>query len=1049
MSESTDPSRSESTRNLLDDWHLSGSTSGQTPLPCDPSKETPSPSGTEPTGELREGAAAPSGQPSMVIPNFTIHRAASEGARLRSVPTEARIQNPRGQANGVIDSAVPFLRPGTVLAGFRILTELGRGAFATVFLAEQADLANRQVALKVSQPVGDEPQILARLQHTHIVPIHSVHDDPGTGLRLLCMPYLGGANLAEVLETAGARLPSHVTGFSLVEALDLIGNKLAPSELPRPRVQTGQISALESAESVTRYAGAATAGIGSPSQVRSIWGRYWARLPWWNRFETGPVPTVLDSDGELGQPARRFLRNASYIQAAVWIIARLAEALDHAHSRGLLHRDLKPSNILIAADGTPMLLDFNLSADAAAPIPDGGAKVMLGGTLPYMAPEHLDAFNPLGSTPPSAVDERSDLYALGVILTEMLVGHHPFSDPPPHCRFTDVLTFMTQERRRGAPSVRASNPLVPWSLDALLKKCLQPDPNLRYPRARDLAEDLRRYLDDLPLKHTPEPSARECAAKWARRNPRVTSSTSIALLATVLIFGLGGVIWFVADHLQSASARLHRSTFQRAFDESQLLLNTTSGPPEHLGSGIARAQQALDAYGIGRSDDWTAGELVRRLPAAEQRELREQAAEIVLLLARARVFLAERTSDEAGRARALEWAVSWLDLAEAFDPYPSAALYDDRAHYRAALGLAGEAAHDRALRARTPPRTSRDFYLLGTSALAHRQTDEAEPALLRAVALDPRRFWSWFSLGLCHADQGRFLEAAGDFNVCTALVPAFAWPHLNRGLVLARLGRLTDARAAYNRALQANPHFIEALFNRGLVCLELNDLAQAEKDFDQARALGQRDPALRAALAEAKARLGHRAQARIDYDALVDSNPDDATLLVARGFFSLGDPSSSAQAAAETDFTHALELAPKLARAHLGLAHIRRRSDLSTALLEVNEALDADPNLVDAIEFRALVLARLGDPSTRDDVDRLLQSPTPHRLYNAACALAILSNTDNDSELINRAADLLRRAIAAGFPPEQAVVDPDLLPLRNREEFKKIEMEKGSKNNIQ
>src|SRR5262249_6350116 len=64
---------------------------------------------------------------------------------------------------------------------------------------------------------------------------------------------------------------------------------------------------------------------------------------------------------DFDQPARQFLREANSIQAAVWIVARLAEGLEHAHSRGLLHRDLKPSHVLIASDGTPMLLDFNLS----------------------------------------------------------------------------------------------------------------------------------------------------------------------------------------------------------------------------------------------------------------------------------------------------------------------------------------------------------------------------------------------------------------------------------------------------------------------------------------------------------------------------------------------------------------------------------------------------------------------------------------------------------------------------------------------------------------
>jgi hypothetical protein len=118
-----------------------------------------------------------------------------------------------------------FPEPGEHFEAFQIVGELGRGAFARVYLAEEKDLGHRLVALKVSKAEGDEPQILARLQHTHIVPVYSVHDDPRTGLRLMCMPYLGGANLAQVLEAAGARLPKQATGRSLVEALDLVSQR--------------------------------------------------------------------------------------------------------------------------------------------------------------------------------------------------------------------------------------------------------------------------------------------------------------------------------------------------------------------------------------------------------------------------------------------------------------------------------------------------------------------------------------------------------------------------------------------------------------------------------------------------------------------------------------------------------------------------------------------------------------------------------------------------------------------------------------------------------
>ena len=116
------------------------------------------------------------------------------------------------------------------------------------------------------------------------------------------------------------------------------------------------------------------------------------------------------------------LRELSYEHAAAWIVAQLADGLHHAHQRGILHRDIKPSNILISAEGQPLLLDFNL-AQAEDEDP---AHATIGGTVAYMAPEHLRAL--VGRTPAliRQVDRRSDIYSLGMVLAEMLTGHRPF-----------------------------------------------------------------------------------------------------------------------------------------------------------------------------------------------------------------------------------------------------------------------------------------------------------------------------------------------------------------------------------------------------------------------------------------------------------------------------------------------------------------------------------------------------------------------------------------------------------------------------------------------
>ncbi|MEO6807789.1 MAG: protein kinase [Isosphaeraceae bacterium] len=947
-------------------------------------------------------------------------------------------RTPRGATRAVAETRVEWTSPGSkpgefpalgeVVGGFRLVSELGRGAFARVFLAEQPALADRPVALKVSQPLGDEPQALARLQHTHIVPIYSVHDDPATGLRLLCMPYLGGANLAQVLETADTRLPTQATGRSLVEALDLVGGPPLSLDAGLSRLP----GSLERAAS-GRFGHAITRGVGSPTLVRSLLGRRLARLPWWGRI----VDDLDDPESpppEPGQPARQFLHAHTYVQAAVWIAARLAEALEHAHSRGILHRDLKPSNVLIAADGTPMLLDFNLAADVVKPGADDDQE-LVGGTLPYMAPEHLEAFASQGDSQSEDVDERSDLYALGLILFEMVAGHHPFADPPEALPLIETVRRMIADRRAGAASARISNPRVPRDLDAILRKCLDPDPDRRYADAGELAEDLRRFLDNRPLKFTPEPLSAERLAKWVRRHPEVGSVSTIGGLAATLILGLGVLTWSVADHLEVASAKTHRADFRKAFDECQLALNTTSIPfgRADLEPAIDRADRVLDDYNVNDPGDWTQGALVRRLPKTEARALREEMAELILLRTRAKVLLAERGPD-ADRRAALNEAIGWLTLAERFDPHPPSALFEERARYHAALGQEKEAGRDQAQAARIRPKTARDFDLIGTALLARGRADAASGPLARAVALDGRRFWSWFALGLCHYDQGRFTEAAADFSVCTALAPEFAWPHLNRGLALAAANRQVEALACYDQALTLAPEFVEALVNRALTCLELNNPAQAIADLDRAEGLGLRNPSVLAARAEALARLGRRAEADDGFTRALRTRPNDPIVLVARGFFRLKtDPN-----AASADFRRVLSLEPGNARAQLGLAHYLRPTDPGAALVRVDLALKADPNLTDALQLRALVRARLGDPSAEADVDRLARIPTAHNLYNAACALTVLSSTTRDPRSLPRALLMLRRALDLGFPAAALDTDPDLAPLRSRPEWREL-----------
>jgi tetratricopeptide (TPR) repeat protein len=361
-------------------------------------------------------------------------------------------------------------------------------------------------------------------------------------------------------------------------------------------------------------------------------------------------------------------------------------------------------------------------------------------------------------------------------------------------------------------------------------------------------------------------------------------------------------------------------------------------------------------------------------------------------------------------------------------------LYAERAKYWAALGLADQAEVDRRRAAEIIPSTCHDLTLLGSTLLAVGDSAGAEEALRHALHLDITSFWAWFVLGHCHYKQGRFLEAAGDFAACSARGPSFAWVHFNRGIALARAGHLLDAALAYDRAIELEPGFAEAVVDRALTELELNQLDAALEDLTRAIKLGRNDLVVFAALGETWARLGRPREAERYFAELLDRNSSDLVVRVARGISRIR---TNPQGATD-DFTRALEQDPHNAQAHYGMALLVRGANLPAALEHLDRALHANPNLIDAIQLRALVRARLGERGALDDVERLVESATSHRLYNAACAVAILSEQAADPRLRSHAMDLLLRAIKAGFSAAEAASDPDLKPLHDSPRFREI-----------
>jgi serine/threonine protein kinase len=269
-------------------------------------------------------------------------------------------------------------------------------------------------------------------------------------------------------------------------------------------------------------------------------------------------------------------------RAAAELLALVGEALDYAHRMGVIHRDIKPSNIQLDLEGRPHLMDFGLAkrvADDASMTQEG--QVL--GTPAYMSPEQARGESRL-------VDERSDIYSLGVVLYELLTGERPFGGN----RRLLLLQVLEDEPR----PPRQLNHRIPRDLETVCLKAMAKAPARRYASARDFVDDLRRFLAGEPIRARPI-SIRERLWHWRRRNPIAAS-----LLATVTLGSAFG-LW----HLSLLSEQLVKSTaIESAAQQSEML---------DVVNALYSAQvvDRIQGHGIAVTHDYTNHDAAIPLPA--------------------------------------------------------------------------------------------------------------------------------------------------------------------------------------------------------------------------------------------------------------------------------------------------------------------------------------------------------------------------------------------------------------------------------------------------
>nr|MCU0874646.1 serine/threonine protein kinase [Pirellulaceae bacterium] len=388
----------------------------------------------------------------------------------------------------VNESSPAWPEPGDEVSGFSIDHEIGRGGFSRVYLAREKDLGEREVVVKICRQANDEAARLGKLDHPHIVPVYSVHPHPHPGFSIICMPYVGSATLGDVLaeglaaRSARRRPVAHRSRLAqvLAKVRGVLNVRRRPvADRPDP------------ATLLRKFFAAGNGPVRGADVLAAI--------------KRANERHGLPRGGRLADPRQVHwtLRRGSYTEAIVESGAEICEALAYAHAEGICHCDVKPSNVLLTASGRSLLLDFNLSRRR------GVVDEAVGGTLPYMAPEQLRLVLATDAKGVSEIGPRTDLFALGVMMFQLLTGRHPFQTE-------EFIEGGNKEAAERLLELQGNAQNLSGELERLmsppaavvLAQCLAFDPNDRPPSAEQVAQRLRDELRTIPR-----------ARRWVRVHP--------------------------------------------------------------------------------------------------------------------------------------------------------------------------------------------------------------------------------------------------------------------------------------------------------------------------------------------------------------------------------------------------------------------------------------------------------------------------------------------------------------------------------------------------
>jgi WD40 repeat protein/serine/threonine protein kinase len=451
--------------------------------------------------------------------------------------------------------------PERRLGDFRIVREVGRCGMGVVYEAEQLSLG-RRVALKVLPFAGaldarqlqrfkNEAQAAAHLHHTNIVPVHYVGCE--RGVHFYAMQFIDGqtlaAMIAELRRLAGREEPAdppEAPGPAADLASEMASGRWAPP--PRGTAQEQSTDPYEPPPEPSAVAVAETAPQAAAASTH---------------------PSTNDS---------------AYFRTVAQLGIQAAEALEHAHQQGVIHRDIKPGNLLVDGRGHLWVTDFGLAhCQSQAGLTMTGDLV---GTLRYMSPEQALAKRVV-------IDQRTDIYSLGATLYELLTLEPAF-------RGADRQELLRQIAFEEPRPPRQRNRAIPVELDTIVRKALEKSPADRYVTAKELADDLRRFLEDRPIQAR-RPTAAQRLRKWARRHRELTAALAGSLVVLLVLALVGLIVNNVLVRQEQRQTEAARQNL--ALNLYYQIVASAAG--ERAFGNVGRAEELLDRCDPGlRGWEW-------------------------------------------------------------------------------------------------------------------------------------------------------------------------------------------------------------------------------------------------------------------------------------------------------------------------------------------------------------------------------------------------------------------------------------------------------------